>query len=331
MMQTTMGHIAEIDLEGAVGRLNGNVVRTPLLESEVLNARTGGRILFKSEMFQRTGSFKFRGAFNCLSTLSPEDRTKGVVAFSSGNHGRGVSLAARLLGIDAVIAMPDDSPHSKVRGIEADGGKVITYSRRLMNRDAAIQPYLDAGRIMIHPYENPHVIAGQATATLESLEQAEALGAIPDMVIAPCGGGGLTSGAVLALAHRAVKAQVWGAEPEGYDDMLRSLQAGKRVGNEATDFSICDAIMTPSPGVLAFSVLANAMSGVGVVSDDQTAHAMRIAAQELKVVVEPGGAVALATLLSDQVDIAGRTVICILSGGNADLQTYTGILGRTGR
>lgn len=330
-MTSSYPHETRLDLEAvllAAQRLQGIATRTPLLESPEINAATGARVLFKPEVLQRTGSFKFRGAYNRLSALTDEERARGVVCYSSGNHGRGVAAAARLLGIDAVVALPADAPLKKVRGVESEGARVITYDRNT-DRELAVKPLIDAGRLMIHPYEDPLVIAGQGTVGLEIAAQAAELGVDIDVAIAPCGGGGLTSGIVVAMQGGSPGTRFWAAEPEGFDDTRRSFQAGVRQGNPSVRKTICDAIMTPEPGVLSFEINRVSHTGVAVVSDAETMAAMGMAADTLKIVVEPGGAVGLAALLSGKLDIAGRTVACVLSGGNVDLSQYADILAGT--
>lgn len=314
------------DVVAAAERIKGEALCTPLLESEAINEALSARVLFKVECFQKTGSFKFRGALNRLSLLSPEERQRGVFAYSSGNHGNGVAAAARLLGISAVVAMPADTPKSKLEKVAAAGAEVVTYDRVHDDRDAIAQKYIDSGRIMVHPYDDPMVIAGQGTVGLEIASHCEASGLNPDIVLAPCGGGGLTSSLTMVFGEKFPDAKVYGVEPEGFDDTRRSLLCGHRVGNVAEAPSICDSIMTPMPGELSFKINQSSLAGIFAVPDSVTARAMAVAAQHLKTIVEPGGVVALAALLSGQIETKGQTIVCVLSGGNVDLETFSHLI-----
>ncbi|WP_157017655.1 threonine ammonia-lyase [Mesorhizobium xinjiangense] len=314
------------DIEKAADRLAGLAVRTPLIESPALNDRFNARILFKPEVLQRTGSFKFRGAYNRISQLSPDERGRGVVAFSSGNHAQGVAAAAGMFDVDAVIAMPSDTPQVKVANVEAMGASVIRFDRFADDRMAVVKPYMDAGRILVPPFDDPAIIAGQGTLGLEILADMERLGAALDIVVAPCGGGGLIAGLSLAVKARLTETAVWAVEPEGFDDTRRSLAADRRVANEPGHTSICDAILTPSPGEITFEINRRHLAGAIAVSDAATAQAMRDAALHLKLVVEPGGAVGLAALSSGEIDIEGKCVVVVLSGGNVDPVAYARLI-----
>ncbi len=314
------------DIRAAADRLAGLAVRTPLIESPALSDRLGARILFKPEMLQRTGSFKFRGAYNRIAQLSPEERARGVVAFSSGNHAQGVAAAARLFGVDALIAMPSDAPRVKVDNVEAMGAKVIRFDRFGDDRMAVVRPYMEEGRVLVPPFDDPAIIAGQGTAGLEILADAEPLGLAPDVVVAPCGGGGLIAGLSLAIKAHLPKTEIWAVEPEGFDDTRRSLAAGRRVSIEPGHGSICDAIQTPSPGEITFEVNRRLLAGAVAVPDAATMQAMRDVALHLKLVVEPGGAVGLAAISSGAIDVKGKCVVVVLSGGNADPVAYGRII-----
>lgn len=314
------------DIEAAADRIDGRAVKTPLLESRALSDRLGLRLLIKAEVLQRTGSFKFRGAFNRLAAMSDTERAAGVVAYSSGNHAQGVAQAARIFGVDAVIAMPGDAPDVKVRNVEADGATIIRFDRFKDDRDAVARPYIEAGRTLVPPYEDPYIMAGQGTIGLEIVTQANALGAVPEIVIAPCGGGGLTSGIAIAVKALSPATAVWAAEPEYFDDTRRSLEAGRRLRNAGGHTSICDAILTPEPGVATFAVNRQALAGGAAVTDAETRAAMRMAADYFKLVVEPGGAVALAAVLSGKLDARGKTTVVVLSGGNVDPELYARII-----
>jgi threonine dehydratase len=316
--------IAEI--EAAAARLSGLAVETPLLESPALNERFGARLLFKPEVLQRTGSFKFRGAYNKISTLLPEERSRGVVAFSSGNHAQGVAASAAMFGIKAVIVMPSDAPAMKVGNVRRMGAEVVLYDRFREDRAVIAQPYVDKGMALVPPYDDPAIIAGQGTIGLELVAQAEKLGARLDAVVIPCGGGGLTGGISVAVKHASPATQVWAAEPEYFDDTRRSLAGGVRVVNEPGHTSICDALLTPEPGAITFEINRKTLAGSIAVSQKAVASAMRDAMAYLKLVVEPGGSVALAALSSGEIDIKGKTIAVVLSGGNVDFGLYADIM-----
>lgn len=314
------------DIHRAQSGLRGLIVETPLLESPELNEKFGGRILFKPEVLQRTGSFKFRGAYNKISSLTAEERGRGVVAFSSGNHAQGVAVSAAMFGIEAVIAMPADAPAVKIGNVRKMGAEVVLFDRERDDRMTVIRPFTDRGMVLVPPFDDREIIAGQGTIGLELVAGASALGLSLDAVVIPCGGGGLTGGIAVAVKALSPETQIWAAEPEHFDDTRRSLAEGRRVSNEPGHKSICDAIQTPEPGALTFEINRKALSGAIAVSDDMTRAAMRDAATHLKLVVEPGGAVALAALSSGEIDIAGRCVAVVLSGGNVDLAGYAEII-----
>ncbi len=307
------------DVKAAQKRLAGHANRTPLLHSDILDARVGGRVFLKPECLQRTGSFKFRGAFNALTILGNKARKNGVVACSSGNHAQGVAEAGRLLGVGVTIVMPDDAPALKRSRTQRSGANVITYDRNTGDRDALTNTFAqDTGAIVVHPFNNELVVAGQGTAGLEAVEDMKEREIEPDMVLVPTGGGGLLAGTVLAVKSGFADAQIYPVEPQDFDDYRRSLQQGEIVTNEAAGGSLCDALLTPSAGEMAFSINRSHVSPGLVVSDKEALAAVAFAFHELKIVVEPGGAVALAALLSGKVDCSGKTAIAILSGGNID-------------
>lgn len=314
------------DVRSAAARIGSLAVRTPLLESAALNERLGARILIKPEVLQRTGSFKFRGAYNKISRLSEAERGRGIVAFSSGNHAQGVATSAKMFGINAVIAMPVDAPQIKVRNVEAAGASVIRFDRFKDDRMTVVRHLLDEGRVLVPPYDDPAIIAGQGTIGLELVEQANELGAPLDLVITPCGGGGLIGGISLAVKAQSPATEIWAAEPEHFDDTRRSLEAHDRVRNEAGHTSICDAILTHEPGEITFEINRRTLAGAAAVTDAEAASAMREAASLFKLVVEPGGAVALAAILSGKIDCKGKTVAVVLSGGNVDPASYAAIM-----
>ena len=317
-----MTDIAAID--AAARRIAGHARRTPLLHAPLLDRVAGRRVLVKAECLQVTGSFKFRGAYSAISALPPEVRARGVLAYSSGNHAQGIAHAAALHGIPAVIVMPADAPAVKLANTRALGAEVVTYDRAGGDSREAIGAAIAAKRdlTLIPPYDEPTVIAGQGTCGLEIAEQAAAIGVDEAEVLVCCGGGGLTSGIALALEARAPGLRARPVEPEGFDDVARSLAGGAIVSNAAPTGSICDAIVTPAPGVITFPIMARLCSPGLTVSDQEALAAMAHAFERLRVVLEPGGAVALAAALFRPDAVAGDTVIAVLSGGNVDRATF---------
>lgn len=315
-------------IEAAAGRLAGHARVTPILSSPFLDEIAGRRVLVKAECLQKTGSFKYRGARAALSALPAEEARRGVLAMSSGNHAQGVALAARELGISAVILMPSDAPRLKLENTAAFGAEVVTYDRASEDRDEICRAMSEReGRILIPPYDHPEVIAGQGTCGLEIAEQAAALGVTEAEVVVCCGGGGLASGIALALEAHAPEMTVRPAEPDGFDDMARSLDSGSRETNNRTTGSLQDAILTPSPGVLTFEVLKR-LAGPGlVVSDEDALRAMAAAFSRLKLVLEPGGATALAAALFQPDAFEADTVIAVATGGNVDAEIFMRALG----
>ena len=310
------------DVLAAAARLEGLAVRTPLLESAAVNRRLGFRLLVKAEPLQRTGSFKFRGAYNRLAQLDGEARRRGVVAFSSGNHAQGVAAAAALLGVPAVIVMPSDAPAIKLANTRDYGAEVVLYDRWTEDREA-ITAALSAtrGLTVVKPFDQPEIIAGQGTVALEVLDQA---GTALDAFAAPTGGGGLIAGCGLVLAALSPSTRIYCAEPAGFDDHARSLAAGERLGNPPGGRSICDALLAERPGVLTFALNRNQLAGGVVVDEDEVRHAMAVAFRDYKLVVEPGGAAALAAALVGR--IAGDTVAVVASGGNVDPAVFVSAL-----
>lgn len=312
------------DIESAAARLAGHALVTPLIESPVLNERLGGRVMIKPETLQRVGAFKFRGAYNRLSRLSPDQRRRGVVAFSSGNHAQGVALAARLLGMPAVIVMPNDAPEVKFAATRGYGAEIHTYDRARDDREAmAAGIAADRGAVIVPAFDDAMIIAGQGTVGLEIASQ---VGADLDVVIGPIGGGGLMAGVGVALRARRPGVALYGVEPAGFDDTRLSLEAGRRRPAPPSPRSLCDALESPLPGALTFPILQGALKGVLTVDDTEVAHAMRFAFGALKLVVEPGGAVALAALLAGKIVLDGRTAAIILSGGNVDPALFSRVL-----
>ena len=311
------------EIEAAARRLAGRALVTPLLEQPALNERLGGRVLIKAESLQRTGSFKFRGAFNKISRIPEADRAKGVIAYSSGNHAQGVAAAARLLGIAATIVMPADAPAIKIENTRALGAEVVFYDRHRESREEVAARLLeDSQATLVRPYDDPDIIAGQGTCGLEIARQAQASGARLDAALVCCGGGGLISGTATALCELIPGIAVYAVEPAGFDDTARSLAGGRRVGNDPAARSFCDALLAPKPGKLTFAINRRLLAGGLVVDDREVAEAMAYAFRVLKLVVEPGGAVALAALLSGRFDARGKTVTITLSGGNVDPEIF---------
>jgi threonine dehydratase len=312
------------NIHAANARIADLMVRTPLLRSARLDALTGADVWLKAEPLQHTGSFKFRGAANRIAALSAAERKKGVVAFSSGNHAQGVARAAKLAGVAATIVMPSDAPAMKVARTRADGAHIILYDRATEDREAiAAQLAAEQGNVVIPSFDDPYIIAGQGTA---GLEIADALTHL-DLFLCCCGGGGLVSGCTLALRATFPDVAIVTVEPENYDDVARSLAAGERLGINGFAHTLCDALQTPKVGALTFAIL-QAAGAMGVfASEAEVKAAMRFAFEEFKLVVEPGGAVALAALLAGKVDVRGKSVAVMLSGGNVDAETFAMCLG----
>ncbi|EJM99573.1 threonine/serine dehydratase [Phyllobacterium sp. YR531] len=318
------------DIEAAARRLSGQLVPTRLMESEILNDRYKARILFKPECLQRTGSFKFRGAYNRITQFTAEERKRGIVAFSSGNHAQGVASSARIFGIKAVIVMPKDAPQVKIDNTRAYGAEVVFFDRYTESRDVIAAPFIEErGMVLVPPYDDPSIIAGQGTIGLELADEAKERGIVLDDVFVPSGGGGLISGVSIAVKARSPQTRIWGVEPENFDDLRRSLVAGHILSNEAGHRSICDAILTAQPGDLTFPINRQNLAGGIAVPDAAVRSAMRAAASYLKLVVEPGGSVGLAALESGEVNIEGKTVAVVLSGGNVDLDSYAKLIAAT--
>lgn len=316
------------NVEAAAARIKAEAVYTPLLENAALNARAGGRVLIKPEPLQRTGSFKFRGAFNALSQFTAAQRKSGVVAFSSGNHAQGIAEAARLLSMPATIVMPADAPEIKKRGVIQRGASLRLYDRENESREVIAQAIAaETGATLIPSYDHPHIIAGQGTCGLEIFETLKAKGLNADQLACCVGGGGLIAGIGLARGALAPETRIIGVEPEGFDDHARSLAAGRRVPSPKKSGSVCDALLAPEPGELTFALNQHQLAGVEVVSDQEALDAVRFAFETLKLVVEPGGAVALAALLTGKLDAAGRTTAIVLTGGNVDPAMFARAIG----
>lgn len=319
------------DIRAARERIGKQAVYTPLLSSPFLDEIAGRKVFVKAECLQRTGSFKFRGGWSAVSGITDEKRKKGVIAFSSGNHAQGVALAAKAHGSSAVIIMPSDAPKVKIENTRAYGAEVVLYDRVHEDRNAiGAQLSQERGLTLIKPYDEPLVIAGQGTIGLEIEEQSEELGIAEAEVLVPCGGGGMTSGIAIALDASRVKFTVRPCEPEGFDDTARSLLAGRIQSNAKASGSICDAIVTPQPGEITFPIMKQFCGSCLVVTDEEALRAVVLAFQHLHIVVEPGGAVALASALFRKDDIHSDAVIVVASGGNIDTNVMADALRRFG-
>jgi len=316
-------------INAAAQRLDGHARVTPLLSSPFLDDIAQCRILIKPECLQHTGSFKFRGAWSALSALDPSARAKGVIAYSSGNHAQGIAHAATLHGVPSVIVMPADAPQLKIENTRALGAEVILYDRANEDRDAIGQAIAtERDLTLIKPFDEPQVIAGQGTVGLEIATQAADLGVTTGEVLVNCGGGGLTSGIALALEAQAPQMQVRPCEPKGFDDVTRSLISGQIERNDQTSGSICDAILTPSPGQITFPILKRLCGAGLVVSEDEALHAMALAFLRLKIVLEPGGAVSLAAALFHGNALTSEVAIVVATGGNVDPEIFQQALQR---
>jgi threo-3-hydroxy-L-aspartate ammonia-lyase len=302
------------------------VIKTPLLENPEVNGLLAGRLLIKAETAQRTGAFKFRGAYNRIRQMDEAQKKRGVIAYSSGNHAQAVALAAQICGTSALIVMPDDAPFGKMARTRALGGRIITYQRATEVREEVAERIQAEGNyVLVPPNEDRRVMAGAGTLALEMLDQLDAPGAL-DAVLVPCGGGGLTAATAIVMQALSPKTQVYAVEPELFDDTRRSLAAGKRLSNPKGRKTICDAIMTDTPGALTFPINQELLAGVLTVSDDEVRSAMAFAFAHYKIVVEPGAAVGLAAVLSRKIDIRRRTVGVIVTGGNVDAADFCAAL-----
>lgn len=312
------------DIESAAEQIRGLAVETPLLRSDALDAATRARVWVKAECLQRTGSFKFRGAANRITRLSEAEKRAGVVAYSSGNHAQAVAAVARLVGCPATIVMPADTPAMKVEATRGHGAEVVLYDRYSESREAiATAIATERGAVLVPPFDDPFIIAGQGTAGLEAARRLEAEGEVADLAYVCCSGGGLTAGTVLALETLSPSTRIWSAEPAGFDDTARSLAAGERLSNPPQSRSICDALQTPEPGALTWSINGPRLAGGAVVTDDEALAAMAFAFRHLKIVLEPGGAVALAAVLQRRPEAIGGTVLVVASGGNVDPAVFS--------
>lgn len=313
------------DIEKAARRIEGFAVLTPVIESPKLNAISGGRVLIKAECLQRTGSFKFRGAWNMISKLDAKKAKGGVVAYSSGNHAQGVAAAAQIKGLPALIVMPADTPLIKQENTKSYGAEVVTYDRATQSREAIAARYVkERHAVMVPPFEHADIIAGQGTAGLELAAEASARGVALDGVLVCCSGGGLTAGVALAMEALQPQARVHSVEPAGFDDYARSLISGAIEKNPRLSGSICDALMSPSPGEMTFAINSRLLGEGLAVTDAEAAAAVRFAFEVLKLVLEPGGAVALAAVLSGKIERRARPSASLPRAATATLTSMRG-------
>lgn len=313
------------DVVEAESRLRGRIVETPVLESEAINARVGARVLLKAECLQHTGSFKIRGALNRLLQLHAEERAAGVVAFSSGNHAQAVALAARWLEVPATIVMPSDAPSIKIERTREQGAEVVLYDREREDREEIATRIANRrGAVLVPPFDHPQVIAGQGTLAIELVRAARSRGVTLDAFYAPCSGGGLIAGCALALKYEWRSCAIYAVEPRGFEDLAASLEAGERRSVEPGATTICDGLRAPRPGAIPFAIHKRELAGAVAVDDEQIRGAMAVAAEHLKVVVEPSGAAALAAVLAVRPQF--RAIGVVLSGGNVDVELLAGAL-----
>jgi threonine dehydratase len=311
------------DVEAAARKLAGVAVRTPLVNSPVLDERLGARVFLKCETLQRTGSFKFRGAYNKISSIPADRKGNGVVAYSSGNHAQGVAHAAALCKMPAVIVMPSDAPAAKRERTAALGAEVVLYNRDTEDRAAIARRIAgERGAVLVPPFDDPLIIAGQGTAGREICEDLDRLGVKPDIAVVGASGGGLIAGIALAMKARVPDVTFYSAEPEGFDDTMCSFASGRREKNPRMSGTICDALMTDTPGVVTWEINKRLVGQGVAASDAEVGRAVAFAFRELKLVVEPGGAIGLAALLAGKLDIKDKTVVAVLSGGNVDAEMF---------
>jgi len=311
------------DVLQAADRIRGEAFRTPLIYDRTASERLERPVYVKPECLQRTGSFKFRGAVNCISQITAREAPGGVVAVSSGNHAQGVAAAAAMFGLPAKIVMPTDAPSAKTDGTLALGAEIVAFDRATDDRYAIVAAIAEKERrVFVSPFDDARVIAGQGTVGLEIAGDAQSAGLDVAAVLAPAGGGGLIAGIGLAITRLLPDAKIYGVEPEGFDDTKRSLAAGRRLGNTKLSGSICDAILTPMPGVLTFALNHKHLAGVFLASDAEAGQAVAHCFKSLKLVVEPGGAVAMAAVLGGQVPKGDGAIVVVLSGGNVDADMF---------
>src|SRR5471032_219182 len=315
------------DIREAAALLSGVAVLTPVVRSDALDVLTGAQVFVKLESLQHTAAFKFRGAYNCMARLDRASCPDGVIAYSTGNHGQAIATVGHMLSIPTVVVMPSNAPENKIEKARRAGARIVTYDRERQSREEVAEVLAREGQYqVVPPGDHHHVIAGQGTLALEALEQ---VGGDVDAIIAPCGGGGMSAGINLAVEAAGSRAQVWAAEPSEFDDTRRSLASGQREMNASGRVSICDALLAPTPAELPFSINSQRLAGVLIASDDAVRRAMAFCFETFRVVVEPGGAVALAAMMSDPVAHAlkGKRVIVVASGGNVDATLFAEAIG----
>lgn len=333
------GHDPELDttpidlsaVHDAAEAIKDVVTKTSLLENQDVNAQLGGRLLIKTENMQRTGAFKIRGAYNRIRQMSADERKRGVITYSSGNHAQGVAMAAAVFGTSALIVMPADAPPAKIASTEALGAKVVTYDRDSESYDDVVARLrAETGRLPVPPSGDTRVHAGAATAALEILDQAAEANASCDAVLIPCGGGGLTAGTAFVMNALSPATAVYAVEPDAFDDTKRSLEAGHRVKNPTGRRTICDAIMTPTPNAQTFEINKSLLAGALSVSDQAVKDAMLFAYHHYKIVVEPGAAVGLAAVLTGEIDSKGKNIVVVITGGNVDHARFSQLVAEAG-
>ncbi len=311
------------DIEDAAELIAGVAVHTPLLRVDALDQATGARVFVKAEPLQNTGSFKFRGASNRILRLTEAEKRRGVVAYSSGNHAQAVARAASMAGVEATIVMPADAPKLKIAATRGYGAEVVLYDRHTESREEiAARVQGESGAVLVPPFEDPFIIAGQGTAALEAAGDLAALGLVADVVLCPTSGGGLMAGTALVIGALAPAARCYAVEPFEFDDYGRSLASGRRQINARAAGGLCDALLTPTPGDLTFAINRPRLTGALTVTDTEVLYGMAFAFRWLKLVVEPGGCVALAAALAGKLDLTGMTVLVIASGGNVDPEVF---------
>jgi threonine dehydratase len=314
------------EIEAAALRVAGVCEATPVLESAALNALVGARVWIKAECLQRTGSFKLRGAYNRMLQFTPDERTRGVVAYSSGNHAQAVAAAAQLLGLHAVIVMPRDAPRAKLDGTRGLGAEVIEYDRYTEDRAALADRLVrERGLVLVPPYEDRRIIAGAGTLGREFALQLRERNVVLDSLLMGCSGGGLIAGCATAFAALSPATKLWAVEPLGFEDTAQSLASGERTVNDTAARSICDGLLVSTPGELSFEINRRLLAGGVAVSDAEVVEAMRVARELLQLTVEPGGVVALAAVLQGRIPLAGRNTGIVLTGGNVDADTYVSL------
>jgi threonine dehydratase len=326
------GPIRFEDIEAAAQALSSVVSKTPLLENPDVNDCLSGRLLIKAECAQRTGAFKIRGAYNRIRMMSVSERDRGVIAYSSGNHAQGVALAARLLGSSALIVMPDDAPSQKYESTKALGAEIVPFDRNIEDSNKVVSRLqAKTGRLIVPPSGDARVFSGAGTVATELFQQSKEVDVSLDAVLVPCGGGGLTAATAFAMQELSPRTQVYAVEPAPFDDTRRSLLVGKRVVNPKGQYTICDAIMTPTPNPQTFEINRKLLAGALVASDDDVRNAMLFAYENFKIVVEPGAAVGIAAVLNGQIDIKNKTIVAIVTGGNISPDKFCELLKPTNR